>query len=137
LISVAWWASAGGSSSVISSISRTFVAEAIDSVGSRSAIAGIVYIVVHLITEAWNSADLESDIEVSVGWAGLACTSDQVVSLIANTDLVNKELVWTAWAGWNWEGLGEGWSVGCWNTVATVQSIALDAVTCSCLSIVG
>ena len=67
----------------------------------------------------------------------MADSVDQVVALDADADLVDKDLVGSALAGWDGKGLGWNWGAGGGDAVSVVEGVALDAVTALALGVVG
>lgn len=137
LISVAIRASTGLCLGVVGGVSWALLAGSINNEERSSATTGATNAVVDLVGLACDSADLKGDVEESTGCADLANSVDQVVALDADADLVDKDLVGSALAGWDGEGSGWGWGAGGRNAVSVVEGVALDAITALALGVVG
>lgn len=137
LVPVAIRAATGLSLSVVGGVSWALLAASINNVVRSSAATGAADAVVDLVGLACNPADLEGDVKESAGCADLADSVDHVIALDADADLVDVDLIGSAWTGWNWERLGGNGCAGGRDAVSVVESVALDAVTALSLGVVG
>ena len=128
LVAVSLGTDALGCLNIIGGVSGTLGAFSIDEEEGGKAGAGVVGLVVGLVGEAGDPADLEGDIEERVDGAGLADAAYQVVSLDADALLVDVVLVRAALALRGGEGTGEDGCAGGDDAVAVVEDVSLDAV---------
>jgi hypothetical protein len=136
LIAVSGRASTGSRLGIKSGISRALGAGAVDDEVGGSTGTCVVDLVVDLVGEAGDSADLESDIKVCSTGAGLADATDEVEPLGADALLVDEDHVGTALTGGDGEGLDGSGGVSSNNAVSTVESVSLDAVASLGLGVV-
>jgi hypothetical protein len=111
-------------------------ADAVDDVVGSSTIAGFVDLVVDLVGEAGNSADMQSGIIVGTTGAGLADPTDKVESLVADALLVHEDHVGTALTCRDGERLNRCGGVGGNNAISVVQRVSLNAFTALSLGVV-
>ena len=111
------------------SVSGTLCALAIDEEEGLNAGTCVVVLVVDLVGETRNPANLESGIEECVLRTGLTETTDEVVSLFTDALIVDVDLIGTALIFRDRKGSGWNWGSGGKDAVAIVENVSSNAFT--------
>lgn len=72
---------------------------------------------------------MQAHVEEGVIRAGLACSIDSEESFAADADFIDEDLVYTTLAWWDGEGSWWDWRTSSRDTIAIVESVALNAIT--------